>query len=65
MKSLGDLIVDEFGSANISERQSRQRVTRLSACVVIACAADVQIALFELVGEDEYLAELILSHGEE
>jgi hypothetical protein len=65
MKSLGDLIFNEFGSGNISERQSGQRVTCFSAYVVIACTADVQITLFELVGEHKHLAKLIVSHGEE
>src|SRR5262249_26461953 len=64
VKSLGDLIVDEVGSRNISERQSRQRSAGLPAYVVIACTANVQITLFELVGEHEYLAKLIASHGE-
>jgi hypothetical protein len=31
--------------------------------VIIARAPDVQITLFEFVGEHEYLAKLILSHG--
>jgi hypothetical protein len=33
--------------------------------MVITCAADVQITFFELVGEREYLAKLVASHGEE
>jgi hypothetical protein len=31
--------------------------------VVIARPADIQITLFEFVGEHEYLAKLIASHG--
>jgi hypothetical protein len=65
MKSLGDLIIDEVSSGNITERQSGQRGAGLSAYVIIACAADIQITLFEFVGEREYLAELVASHGEE
>jgi hypothetical protein len=63
VKSLGDLIFNEVGSRDISERQSGQCVTCFSAHVIIACASDVQITLFEFVGEHEYLAKLILSHG--
>ena len=65
VKSRGYLIFNEVGSGNISERQGGQRVASLLAYVVIACAADVQITLFELVGEHEYLAKLVASHGEE
>ena len=64
MKSFSDLIFDEVSSGNFSERQSRQHATGFSAHVVIACPADVQIALFELVGEHEYLTKLAI-HGEE
>ncbi len=65
MKSLGDLVLNEVGSGNISERQSSQRVACFSAYVIITCAADVQITLFELVGEHEYLTKLVANHGEE
>ena len=58
MKSLSDLIFDEVRTGNFSERQSRQRAAGFSPHVVIAGAADVQIALFKLVGEDEYLTKL-------
>src|SRR5689334_13353215 len=64
MKSLGDLIFNEVGPGNISDRHRRQRRTGLSAYVVVACAANIQITLFELVREHKYLAELIASHGE-
>src|ERR1043165_1556312 len=64
MKSLGDLIFDEVGFSNLSERQSGQRLTCFSAHLVIARTANIQITLFELVGEHEYLAEMIGSHGE-
>jgi hypothetical protein len=63
MKSLGDLIFDEFGPGNLSERQSLQRLTCFSSYLVIARPADIQITLFEFVGEHEYLAKLIASHG--
>src|SRR6266550_7761039 len=63
MKSFSDLIFDEVSSGNISEGQRRQHTAGFSADVVIACAADVQIALFELVGEHEYLFELAATHG--
>ena len=53
LKSLGDVVFDEVGSGNISERQGGQRVTCFSTYVVIACPADVQITLFELVGKHE------------
>jgi hypothetical protein len=65
VKSLCDLIFNKASPRNISERHSGQRVAGLLAYVVIACTADVQITLFELVGEHEYLAKLIASHGEE
>jgi hypothetical protein len=64
VKSLGDLIFNEVGAGNISERQSGQRGAGLPAYVVIACAADVQITFFEFVGEHEYLAKLVVSHAE-
>src|SRR5262245_53493385 len=63
MKSLGHLIFNEVGSGNVSERQSRQDVAGLSAYEVIARAADVQVSLFKFVGEHEYLAKLVASHG--
>jgi hypothetical protein len=63
MKNLGDLIFNELGSGNISERQGSQRSASLSAYVVIACAADVQITFLELVGKHEYLAKLVTIHG--
>jgi hypothetical protein len=53
VKSLSDLIFNEVRSGNISKRQSSQRGTRFSAHVVIACAAEVQITLFEFVGKHE------------
>ena len=65
MKSLGDLIFNEVRSGNISERQSGQSAACFSAHVVIASAADVEIAFFEFVGERKYLAKLITSHREE
>src|SRR5690242_14075388 len=64
VKRLGDLIFNEVGSGNLSERQSGYRVTCFATHVVIACPADVQIALFELIGEHEYLPKLVESHGE-
>jgi hypothetical protein len=65
VKSVGDLIFNEVGPRNISERQSGQRATGLPPYVVIACAADVEITLFEFVGEHEYLTKLVVSHGAE
>ena len=64
VESLGHLIFNEVGFRNLAERQTCQLVARLPAYVIIACATDVQITLFELVGEHEGLAKLIASHGE-
>ena len=63
MKSLGDLIFNEVGSGNISERQSGQRTAGFSAHVVIARATDAQIAFFEVVGEHEYFTKPVAIHG--
>src|SRR5687767_1187404 len=57
VKRLGDLVFDEVSSSNLSERHSGQCAACFSAHVVISRAANVQIALFELVGEHEYLAK--------
>ena len=62
VKRLGDVVFNEVDAGNIAERQSAQLDAGLPAYIVIACAAYVQITLFELVGEHEYLAELIVSH---
>ena len=43
--SIRDLILDEVSPGNISERQSRQRITCFSSHIVIGCPADVQITL--------------------
>ena len=51
VKSLGDPIFDEVGAGNISERQSGQRIACFLAYAIIACATDVQITFFELVGK--------------
>src|ERR1041384_1662962 len=63
VKSLGNLIFNEVGSGNISERPIGQRFACFSAHVFIACAADVQITLFELVGKHKDLGKLIAGHG--
>lgn len=65
VKSRGDVVFDEVGCGNISDRQNGQRGAGLPAYVVIACAADAQITLFELVGEHECFAKLVASHSEE
>ena len=62
VKRLGDLVFDEVSSSNLSERHSGQRAACFSAYIVIARAANVQIALFELIGEHEYLAKPAASH---
>ena len=64
VKSLSNVIFNEVGSGNVSERHGGERSAGLFAYVIIARPADDQITFLELVGEREYLAELVAGHGE-
>src|ERR1043165_3750192 len=64
MQSLSDLIFNELRPRNISERQSSQCAPCVSAHVIIARPAHIQITLFKLVGEHKYFAKPVASHRE-